>query len=69
MDGMHFGPVVGMNHRAMRYLHRKNRHAELAMLKKRESAKDCWTNTKLDIEALYCSLMMLDSWEKERVKL
>lgn len=60
--------------KAWRYRQGKCRLSEIEMLELREdrSNRGCgepsgWA--RLDPESFYCSMLMLDSWERERVKL
>ena len=61
---------------ALRYLHRKNKYVERDMLEARDRRyvdrliEGCSSlNDQIDVEALKASLLMTDSYLKERVKL
>jgi hypothetical protein len=57
--------------KAFRYLHRKNKAAESAMLAKRVHDYDTIGHhvEEYDTESLFVSLIMTPSWERERIKI
>lgn len=74
-DPYHMGMLVGPGHKAWRYMQKKDRRMEKKMLDAREKreqlgyrVQEGWFS-KIDVEAFYCSLMMLDCYLNERVSI